>query len=136
MIYQVELTVPPQTPRDSPCVEEVMLPEGKITRLAILFPAGCAALARVIILHNERQVWPTSPEQSFCGDYMYMEFQESYLLEDPWNRFQVLAWNDDDSYPHTVDVWLEVKPKEEGWTWPALFGMPRYVEEMPEWPTR
>lgn len=128
MIYQAEITVPPQTPKGAALKEELFLPKGTITRVSILFPAGCAALAHVIILHNERQVWPTSAGRSFVGDYMYMDFRESYELPDAWNRIQVVAWNEDDSYPHTIVVWLECQPYEETWTLPGVWGMPRSIE--------
>ena len=130
MIYQAELVLPAQTPEGTPITVEFTIPRGVVRRVAALFPSGCAALAHVQIYHNEFQVWPTTPGKSFVGDYMYMVFDESYELAEAWNAIRVVGWNDDDSYPHTVNVWLAVLPKEETWTWLTPLGMPRVEQEV------
>ena len=124
MIYQAELDLPPQTAQDSPITVDFTIPKGTINRIAVLFPAGCAALAHVQIFHNEFQVWPTTPGKSFVGDYMYMVFDESYDLPEAWNAIRVLGWNDDDSYEHVLDVWLAVTPIQVTWSLLGDLGMP------------
>jgi len=128
MIYQAELVLPAQTPQDSPITVTFTIPKGTINRIAILFPSGCAALAHLQIYHNEVQVWPTTPGKSFVGDYMYLVFDESYDLPEAWNSIRVVGWNDDDSYEHTLEVWLAVTPIEVTWSWLTVLGVPRSGE--------
>jgi len=117
MIYQSDMTIPPQTPFDKRLRSEFTLPAGVIQRLAILFPPGCAGLVHLRILHNEHQIWPSTPEKSFIGDSMYAVFDESYHLPDAWNQIRVEGWNLDDSYEHHIWVWIAVLPQTETWTY-------------------
>lgn len=130
MIYQAELVLPAQTPQEEPIFVEFKVPKGVIKRIAVLFPAGCAALAHIQIFHNEFQVWPTTPGASFVGDYMYMVFDESYELTEAWNHIRVIGWNDDDSYQHTINIWIAVNPYQETWSWLSAIGMPGVEEKV------
>lgn len=129
MIYQAELTIPAQTPQGTPEIASFTLPFGVIKRIAILFPGGCAGLAHIQIFHNEYQVWPTTPGKSFLGDNTYLSFEENYELGDAWNNVKVVGWNDDDSYEHAIDVWLEELPMVASWNIVGLTGIPRYEEK-------
>lgn len=102
------------------------LPMGVIKRVAILFPEGCAGLVHVQIYHNEQQVWPTTPGASFLGNGTYHSFEESYDLPEAWNAVRVVGWNDDDTFSHTVNIWLGEFPQEEKWGILSLLSMPRY----------
>jgi len=124
MIYQSALTLPAQTTEDAPVREEFTIPRGTINRLSILFPDGCAGLAHIIISHNEKQIWPTTPGRSFTGNNTYADFEESYDLPDAWNTIRVVGWNEDDSYPHVINVWLLVLPVESAAAWYAALGIP------------
>jgi len=126
MIYQTELTIPAQTARTAPVTAEFTMPYGVIKRIAILFPFGCAALAHIQIYHNEFQVWPTTPGKSFVGDNTYLDFEENYELTEAWNQVRVVGWNEDDSYSHSVNVWISELPIEASWGLAGLLGLPRY----------
>jgi len=119
MIYQAALPIPAQTDFMDRLGLAFTMPRGTITRLSILFPSGCAGLAHIRIMHNEYQVWPTTPGQSFIGDGNYMVFDETYTLPDAWNYIRVEGWNEDDSYQHTINLWLAEEPAEQSWTWGA-----------------
>jgi hypothetical protein len=128
MIYQAELVIPANTLQSEPYFVDFTLPKGVITRLAILFPFGCAGLVHVQIFHNEWQAWPTTRDKSFIGDDTHLAFTENYVLGDAWNFIRVVGWNNDDSYEHTVNVWIEEHPVESlSWAMSVL-GQPRYVE--------
>lgn len=128
MIYQVNLIIPANTGQDAPEIERITVPFGRVKRIALLFPSGCAGLAHIQIYHNQFQVWPTTPELSFLGDGHLIVFDENYDLDDSWNVIQVSGWNDDDTFSHTVTVWISVLPQEQAWALFPLTGLPRYVE--------
>ena len=124
MIYQDALTIPPQTARADPVTATFTIPKGIVNRITLLFPSGCAALAHIQVYHNEFQVWPTTPEKSFVGDGTYIDFEERYVLPEAWNSITVLGWNEDDSYDHTVNVWIGVLPQDEPWGIMSDLGFP------------
>lgn len=127
MIYQVDLTLPAQTKQTAPVTTEITVPHGRVARVALLFPSGCAGLAHVQIYRNAFQLWPTTPGRSFAGDGHLLSFEEAYRLTSAWNCLVVSGWNDDDSYSHTVSVWIDVLPIEQGWVLMGESGIPRYV---------
>lgn len=128
MIYQVNLEIESQTVQGDPTTHELTVPLGYVARIALLFPSGCAGLVHIQIYHNEMQVWPTTPGISFIGDGHLITFAERYDLPDPWNRLLIKGWNDDDSYSHTITVWISILPYETAWFLAPLTGLPRYLE--------
>lgn len=83
---------------------EFTLPFGVVRKVRITFPWGCAGLVFLSIDHNERQLWPTTPGEWFYGNDVTIEFEDDYLLTEAWNNFRLRAYNDDDTYAHTVTV--------------------------------
>jgi len=128
VIYQVDLSLPAQTTQAAPKTTAITVPYGRVARVGLLFPSGCAGLAHVQIYSNTFQVWPTTPGRSFAGDGHLISFEEAYQLTSAWNQLVISGWNDDDSYQHTVSVWIDVLPIDQGWVFGGLTGLPRYVE--------
>lgn len=108
MFYSFDITVPKNTAKADAVVQEVELTSGLVTRVSILFPWGCAGLTHVQILDHEFQIWPSRDDLDFSGNDTIIEFSEAYPLLAPPFTLQIRAWNEDDSYEHTVSVGFEV----------------------------
>ena len=109
MRYRTALVIPALTPESEPVSAVVKVVPGIITEVELLFPAGHAGLTHVAIFYHERQIFPTSPEQSFCGDDHLITFNEQFAIIELPYELVVYGWNDDELYSHTVYVDLTVR---------------------------
>ena len=109
MRYRAALTIPANTPESEPAVTTAKLVPGIVTEVELLFPAGHTGLTHVVIYYHERQIFPTSPEQSFCGDDHLITFDEQFAVIEPPYELVVYGWNDDEYYDHTVYVDITVR---------------------------
>ena len=114
MFYSYDVTIPANTAESSPASQRCFLTVGKVTRLIVSFPPGCAGLVHVRILAGTHQVWPSNPDGSFRADGYAFEVTEDYSLEVARPELVVQAWNDDDTYSHTVTVAFGVERKLAG----------------------
>jgi len=108
----IELTIPPNTPKEDPQIETIKLPYGWIKEVMIYFPWGCAGMVHVTIWHDEHQVWPSNPDTSYSGNDILIEFPENYRLPEAWNRFSVRGWSPNTKYKHTPIIRLTVLEEE------------------------
>jgi hypothetical protein len=104
MHYDFTLTIPPNTPEDNPLRLTCPLNYGIINKLSVEFPPGCYRLAHIRIFDKLHQVWPTNIDSSIVGDTFPVEFEEYYpVIEVPY-ELKIEAWNDDDTYQHSIVV--------------------------------
>lgn len=108
MYFVYPLTIPAQTTQDDPVIAMMGLCYGTIMRVRVLFPPGPCGLAHMQIYRYEHQLYPTTPGASFAWDDTVIEFTDSYPLLGVPFEVKLLGWNTDDSYPHTIEVHLEV----------------------------
>ena len=108
MIYEVTLTVPANTAQSAPASQEFFLHPGTVELVNIQLPPGCAGLVHAIIKANEHQIWPSQLDQNFHGDDLNVSFPEHMELGNSQNRFQLVAWSDDDTYEHEAIARLAV----------------------------
>lgn len=121
MRYQVSLLIPASTLITTPVTESLLLPFGVLDEVEVYFPWGCAGLAHVRIIQDERQLYPTSPGQWFAGNDILIEFPCQYDLREAWNSFRVEGYNEDDFYSHTPVISFVVLPATGLWRVPAVW---------------
>lgn len=112
MFYDYSFTIQANTREDDPKRQDILLHQGIIHRVEIGFPAGCAGLAHLQIKHGLHQAWPTNPDGSFNDNDHSIPFNDYYPL---WGQPPILTlhgWNEDDTYPHTIEVRLGILPHE------------------------
>ena len=102
MYYSFDLTVPASTAETAPLVDEVELVPGTVTRVELQFPRGCVGLVHVKVFHAAHQVWPSNPGGAIAGDGSLVGWAEQWELDDKPSGLRLVAWNDDDTFPHTV----------------------------------
>jgi hypothetical protein len=81
---------------------------GQITRLGILFPAGCAGLVDARIIRGLAVIWPTNDNGFFRGDGFPIEWNEEYDLPEPTDLILDVR-NRDDTLAHEVFIWITVR---------------------------
>lgn len=85
---------------------------GIIHHIDILFPSGCAGLVHVCIYHGGHRFFPSSEGMDVAGDNETVRFKEYQPLRKETNYISVKAWNEDDTYDHTVRVRIGVLPED------------------------
>lgn len=122
MDYTVGLKIPVNTPAESPVEKELWVSSGTVKQVSIYFPWGCAGLVHVAIFHDETQLWPTTLEESYTGNDIYITFPEDYPLTKPKNRFVIRGWSPDTQHDHTPVIRLVVLPERTPAWVRRLFG--------------
>ena len=120
MFYEFPVTVPANTLQSAPVTQVCKLTEGIVHYVEIEFPAGCAdqlggagPLVHVQIRQPEATYLPTNPDSSFASDDHIIPIREYKALGEGNNVLKIYAWNDDDTYAHTVIVRIGVLSQEQ-----------------------
>lgn len=112
MDYAVSLTIPANT-LEADAVESVLeLCYGTVERVTVLFPPGPSGLVHVRIFRHTRQIWPSTPGESYVGNKTMYTFAENWPIHELPHEVVVQGWNLDDTYEHTVYVHLVIPPLE------------------------
>lgn len=86
--------------------------KGLIYRVEVDFPAGCAGLLKVRINDGGHQLYPSSPGETFHTDGKVIAFEDTYLkFAEPF-QFDVYTENEDEEYPHTIQVRMGMVSEE------------------------
>lgn len=125
MFYDFAITIPANTAKSSPVEQELNLTYGIVHRIEVHFPAYCAGLAHLIVKRFEQQLWPTNPDGSFASDNYTIAFSEHYSLETSPYTLKVEAWNEDDTWPHTITLRIGILPLRALSPWEAAKGLLR-----------
>ncbi len=110
MNYELRLPVPKNTTKAAPVEDTLKTHPGVVTRVSVLWPERTAQLGHCQILRWGKVIWPPYDDMDFTGSGIPVEWNEEHELLDPPHEFVVRAWNDDDTYAHTVTVRVAVLP--------------------------
>lgn len=112
MLYGGEITVPKNTTKDNAIETIFSVTYGVITKVLFYPRPGHASLCHAQVYRWEHQIFPTDLEQDLHGDNHSIIWEELFELFTPPFELLVKAWNDDDTYDHTFDIFFEVLPPE------------------------
>lgn len=112
MRYAHSLTIPANTAEADAVEETLELCYGTIRQVYVLFPPGHAGLTRLQIFYQTRQIFPSTPGESFIGDDTVYEFRENWPIYEVPHEVRLRGWNLDETYEHTIYVELSVLPPE------------------------
>jgi hypothetical protein len=110
VIYVFPITIPANTPETSKLKTPLTLTRGKVTRVMVEFPAGHVGLTHLAINRGLFQLWPVNPETAFKSSNETIIWEEDYNLNTPPFQLEAYAWNEDDTYDHTITVRIVVEP--------------------------
>jgi hypothetical protein len=111
--YSLSLTVAASTSPDAPATAEVEIFPGVVTHVWLQFPRGCAGLVHARVLRAGSQIWPANPDADIASDGFIVNWSDEYDMTDTPLTLTLSAYNLDDTYPHTVTLWLETRPVED-----------------------
>jgi hypothetical protein len=104
MIYVFPITIPANTPETAKQKTILPLARGRVTRVMVEFPAGHVGLTHLAINRGLFQLWPVNPESAFKSSNETIIWEEDYNLDTPPYELEAYAWNEDDTYEHTITV--------------------------------
>jgi len=120
-IYTLELTVDPNTARDSPKEAELEVEGRFLTKLSILIPHGHHALTGLALFYGLEQVFPHKLNTWLKGDNETFEARLNYKLPLWETKLTFKAYNEDEIYDHTFYIRVEtVEELEEARPWRVL----------------
>lgn len=111
MIFEASITIPKNTVEAGAATVILPIAQGIITKIMVRPRPGHAALAHLVILHHEHQIAPSTGSMDFHGDTFPIDWEEYYESYQPAFELKLVGWNDDDTYPHTFDVFVAVLPR-------------------------
>jgi len=112
MLFEASITIPKNTASTSPTEAMLRIAHGIVTKMMVRPRPGHAALAHLVILHHEHQIAPSTANMDFSGDTFPIDWEEYYESYQPPYELKLKGWNDDDTYPHTFDVFVAVLPRK------------------------
>lgn len=102
MLYEYDVVVPPNTLKSAPVVMSVPFTAGRITAMHVQFPAGCAGLVHTTVSDELHQIAPANQDGDIKADGAIIDFPDDVAIPVDNFELQVRAWNDDDSFTHTI----------------------------------
>jgi len=112
MLFQASITIPKNTTKANPTTAYLKIAHGIITKFMVRPRPGHASLAHLVILHHEHQIAPSTENMDLHGDAFPLDWEEYYEMYHEPYELKLNGWNDDDTYPHTFDVYVAILPRK------------------------
>ena len=112
MLFSASITIPKNTARATPTEVTFELAHGIITKFMVRPRPGHAALAHLVIFHLSHQIAPSTEDMDFSGDTFPIDWGDYYEFYHKPYELKLVGWNDDDTYPHTFDVFVAILPRK------------------------
>jgi len=119
-VYTTAITIPANTPENTPVEAELTIYERYITSIDVFFPYGCAGLARVRAYYGSEQIAPKPTGSDFRGDGGFIRSPMRWRAPEWPCPIRFEAWNLDDTYQHTPIVFIVTAEEEEVPAWSML----------------
>lgn len=102
MWYRGSVTVPADTAQADYESALVEVCPGDITKFYRLFPPGCAGGVHLQVFYQTRQIFPTTPGESYIGDGSEILGDASVTLDEPEYVLELRGWSPGTLYQHTI----------------------------------
>lgn len=112
MIYTATISTPKSTDAANKKRSRLSVTKGLVYKVEIDFPHGSAGLLHAQIFQPGFQIWPTNPNEDFHTPGFVISFEDTYLKDTAPYRFDILTWNEDDTYAHTMQIRIGMVSKE------------------------
>lgn len=113
MYYQWERSIPANTLEADAIEERLQLTWGIIREVHVGFPPGPAGLVHLQIRDKGWQILPWTPLQSLAWDNHVFVLPCNYELDVEPYDLTIRAWNEDDSYAHTVFIGVVLQERAQ-----------------------
>ncbi|MBA7471395.1 hypothetical protein ES707_06701 [subsurface metagenome] len=112
MIYLATIPIPEKRPETNPIKRILEINKGLIWRIEAEYPAGCCGLVHLQIFDGSYQLFPATPGESLRGDAVTVSYDDLYLKTAAPFELTLKAWNEDETYPHTIQVRIGMATSE------------------------
>lgn len=102
MWYRGSVTVPLNTLATGKESAFVDVCKGTITKFYRLFPPGCMGQVHLQVLWQTRQIFPTTPGESYIGNGSEVLGDASVALDEPEYTLELRGWSPGTSYDHVI----------------------------------
>ncbi|MFQ6052675.1 MAG: hypothetical protein ACE5OO_00390 [Candidatus Bathyarchaeia archaeon] len=123
MVYEFLVTVPANTPADSPVEEEALVHPGVVTHVEVEMAAGCHRMVKCAVYEGTYKMWPRNPEGAMATDAHVIAFNEYIELKRGHNLLKIKCWSPGTTYSHDVTVRIVVMPKHIAAPYTILDGL-------------
>ncbi|MDR7492450.1 MAG: hypothetical protein QN122_13515 [Armatimonadota bacterium] len=106
--YVFRLDVSPLTPATNPARRTLLLEPGTLFRTYVQFPRGCGGLVHAQILRGGTVIYPAPPDVTLASDGYVIAIEDEYPIPQA-EEWSLIAWSEDDTYPHRIEAWLNVR---------------------------
>lgn len=104
-LYGQTITVDPSTASK---IVRISVGESTVTSVRIRFPRGCAGLVGVRLLDRSMQFAPLPAPGWIVADGESIIWKENRKLAGSPFEISIELYNEDDTYPHTIGVYVEI----------------------------
>lgn len=111
MLFSKQITVPASTTEANAETIYIKIQRGVISKVWVTFPAGCAGLVKMRVLHGGHPFIPVNADNYIRGNDYTFELPVMYEITDHPTIITVKVWNEDNTYIHTVDILFLVLDK-------------------------
>jgi len=111
MLYSKQITLSADKTEAEATKSYFQVNKGVISNVWITFPAGCAGLVKLRIYHEGHPFLPVNKDNYLRGDNYTFQFPVMYEITEEPMLLTVEAWNEDETYSHTVDILFLILPK-------------------------
>jgi len=112
MIYTANITTPAGTLRTDPKRTILKVTKGLVYRVSFYFPPGSKGLMGVAVFDGLFQCWPSSVNEYFVSDDDTIGFEDLLIKESQPFEFEVVTYNEDESFDHFLSVRIGLVSKE------------------------
>ena len=112
MLYSKHITIAKNTGEDNPSRTKIKVNKGMIYYFWITFPPGCVGLVKFRIYHEGHPFLPVNQNDYIRGDNVTFQFPSFQEIKQNPEILTVEAWNEDDTYDHTIDIVFIILPKK------------------------
>lgn len=110
MIFVEHLTIPANTPSDSPVDATLDIIRGRITLVSVQFPPGVNALAHLVVRWGAYQLFPSNQSGDFSTGGETIPWDESLDVDAEPLKLTLIGWNEDTTYDHTITLRVVMQP--------------------------
>lgn len=100
--FPVEVTIPANTSHLTPYQENITLSAGKLVRVWIGFPPGCARMVYVQVLLVNTPILPVTADQYYAYDGVVFERECLVQLDNDPYEITVRGYSDGTIYDHKI----------------------------------
>lgn len=111
MWYYEKVSIPYSTDQSNPVKQTLEIEKGIIEYIEVEIPAGHVGLTGLYITYNTIQIVPFNKDGFIYGNNHVFHIPLDYKVNNPPYELEIIAWNDDDTYPHAFGVGVMMKDK-------------------------